>query len=153
MKKILVILSLFLLVVACSSSSKQEALIKLKEKKGEVVSITLDEFVEKMKQKESFVVLFSQTNCGGCMYFFSETDAYTESFGLTLYDVKLDKETYSVQEVLDILGQFFTGFSVTPTLYIIKEGEMYAETSGKDSPLDLDKYKQFLDDNKVIFGK
>lgn len=138
-----------LILFGCNSKTKQVEKIELTPSKGEVVAISLDEAVAKIEEKDTFVVVLSQTYCGHCMEFFSSSDDYTKEIGLTLYDVILDKEERTVNENMKIIQQYFSAFSATPTLYYVEEGKVIDSLNAANEEVTLDSYKQFLSENGI----
>lgn len=149
MKKIYLLL-IALCLVACTTKKTEDVAIELQPNKGEVVGITLNEVNQMVEDEDSFVVIFSQTYCGSCMSFFSQTDEYTTEVGLTLYDVTLDKEERSETENLELMEKHFSGFQTTPTIYVVSKGEIVGTLdSSKEEPT-LDAYKTLLKESGVI---
>lgn len=138
-------LSLF----GCSAKKVEDVSIELQPNKGEVVGITLSEVNQMVENDESFVVIFSQTYCGSCMSFFSQTDAYTTEVGLTLYDVTLDKEERSESENLEMMKEHFSGFQTTPTIYVVSKGEIVATLDSSEEEPTLEAYKTLLKESGV----
>ena len=85
---------------------------------------SLGGYVDKMENKETFVVMLSQTYCNACLSFFLETDDYTEEIGLTLWDIILDDESTSEEENLKLTNEKFGHFSATPSIYYIAKAEV-----------------------------
>lgn len=157
MKKITIILmSLFLMCGCVSSSSKnnekkdKDAVVELNPNEGAVKKIPMQDVFTKMENKETFVVMLSQTYCNACLSFFAETDAYTEEIGLTLWDIILDDESTSEEENLELTNEKFGHFSATPSIYYIEKGKVKDSLCSDKVKVNLENYKKFLKDNGII---
>lgn len=151
MKKILLVF--VLLLGACSSSpvnNDNESTIELTPNEGTVKKIAMQDVFEKMDNKETFVVLLSQTYCNACLKFFMLTDSYTEEIGLTLWDIILDDEPTSEEENLEMTNERFGHFSATPSIYYIENGEVKDSLCSDSVELTLETYQQFLTENNII---
>lgn len=114
MKKVLIIListiSLFL-CFGCSFS------------KGKIEEISYDDFADKVKNKESFVIYVGSATCSHCEEFKPVLEEVVKDNGLTIYYIDNSKLTEAqqtqVKKKVDLKG--------TPTLCNIKDGK--ADTS------------------------
>lgn len=149
MKKIRMIIICSILLIGCSSDKEKNNSVELSKDNGEVIAITLDEVIEKVENKESFVVIFSQTYCGSCIDFFIESDEYTIVIGLTLYDVSLDKESRDVDENMEIINKYFDNFSVTPAIYYVENGTVKDALNANNEEVNLNSFKEFLKENNI----
>lgn len=153
MKKVLLILMAVFLLCGCSASNSKkdkDAIVKLTPNEGAVKKIPMQDVFEKMENKETFVVMLSQTYCNVCLNFFMETDEYTKEIGLTLWDIILDDEETSEEENLKMTNEKFGHFSATPSIYYIEKGEVKDSLCSDEVKVDLDSYKKFLKDNGII---
>lgn len=151
MKKILLVF--VLLLGACSTSpvnNDNESAIELTPNEGAVKKIAMQDVFDKMDNKETFVVLLSQTYCNACLKFFMLTDSYTEEIGLTLWDIILDDEPTSEEENLEMTNERFGHFSATPSIYYIENGEVKDSLCSDSVELTLETYQQFLTENNII---
>lgn len=150
MKKIaLICLGCFLLLGCSTSKGENMQPIKMKEK-GTISSLTLDDFVEKMKNKETFIVIFSQTTCGYCHEFFLETQAYIEDIGLPMWDVVLDEEERPIQDNLSIIHEYFSTFSATPSIYFVRDGAVVDALEADKKEVNKVEFQKFLKNNNII---
>ena len=113
-KKRLIILSICLFIIVIGGFILSSAFDKkyLKE-------IKYDEVVKKIENKDSFVLLLSQTTCSHCMDFKPKLRKVAKKYKLVVYYLEtdlLDKETY------DDLKKYFS-FSGTPTTVFVIDGE------------------------------
>lgn len=151
MKKILLVF--VLLLGACSTTpvnNDNESTIELTPNEGAVKKIAMQDVFDKMDNKETFVVLLSQTYCNACLKFFMLTDSYTEEIGLTLWDIILDDEPTSEEENLEMTNERFGHFSATPSIYYIENGEVKDSLCSDSVELTLETYQQFLTENNII---
>lgn len=151
MKKLLIIVLLFT-CCACSNTpveSVNNPLI-LKENEGSVEALNFNEMIEKIENKESFVVILSGTYCYACLDFFMQSDEYTKEIGLTLWDVVLDDEPTSEAENLVIANEYLGFFSTTPSIYYIENGEVKDALYSNEVEVSLENYKSFLIRNNII---
>ncbi len=159
MKKIVIII-LSIILCGCTNTtsnkntakndSEKEAIVELQPGKGAVKKILMQDIFDKMDKKETFVVMLSQTYCNACLSFFMETDAYTEEIGLTLWDIILDDEKTSEEENLKLTNERFGYFSTTPSIYYIENGKVKDSLCANNEKVNLESYKKFLIDNKII---
>lgn len=143
-KSILVVL-VCLLLAGCNNSSKKEnpnqtniesetSTKKPEEKKpeikeyerdtnsGQVITITMAEMEEKIKNKETFVVSFETTYCMYCQRLHAILDEYLKTHNVVLYQVILDLEDATEQENLEKIHKYFKEFYTTPGIFYVKKG-------------------------------
>ena len=112
LNKVIVLVSILILVIAGLLFSDVLGNKYLKE-------IKYDEVIEKMNNKESFVLLLSQTTCSHCKDYKPKLAKVAKEYELVVYYLEtdlLDKETYN-----DLKKHF--SFNGTPTTIFITEGE------------------------------
>lgn len=105
-------------MIGCTSTSYERD-----TKQGEVINITLSQVEQKIKKKDSFSVMFTQSMCGYCHDFEGILNTYIESHHIIMYNVILDKEDTTPKENLAIIKQYFSDFSSTPGIYYVKDGK------------------------------
>lgn len=152
MRKIYMICILLLFITGgCTSKpDKPFSEMEFNPGNGEVTSISLTDAIEKKENKETYILMFSQTYCSYCLDFFMETDSYTKEIGLSIYDVILDDETESQENTLSIIKDNFSSFSSTPSLYYIAEGKVQESLLSSDTEVNLDSYKRWLKKLQII---
>ncbi|MFQ7173613.1 MAG: hypothetical protein ACLRQF_16965 [Thomasclavelia ramosa] len=156
MKKITIIIMVLFLLCGCTSTNTnkekkdKDAIVELNPNKGAVKKIPMQDDFDKMENKETFVVMLSQTYCNACLSFFMETDDYTEEIGLTLWDIILDDESTSEEENLKLTNEKFGYFSATPSIYYIEKGEVKDSLCSDKEKVNLENYKKFLIENGII---
>lgn len=156
MKKITIIIMSLFLLCGCVSTTKEkdkkdkDAIVELKPNEGAVKKIPMQDIFTKMENKETFVVMLSQTYCNACLSFFMETDNYTKEIGLTLWDIILDDESTSEEENLKITNEKFGHFSATPSIYYIEKGKVKDSLCSDKEKVNLENYKKFLIKNGIV---
>lgn len=152
MKKIYM-LSILLLFVAGGCTLKPDKInseMKLNAGQGEVISISLADAIKKKVNKEEYLLIFTQTYCSYCLDFFMEADSFTKETGVVLYDVVLDDETASKENILSTIQNHFDGFSSTPSLYYVVDGEIRGSLLSSDTKVNVASYKQWLKEMQII---
>lgn len=117
MKKICVAILCCIFLVACSSSYERDT------SQGEIIKISLAQLQEKMDNNEDFTVVFTQEYCMYCQEFLQIYEEYRVDHHVVLYDVCLTDESGTPDENLAIIRQYFPSFSVTPSVYYVKNGK------------------------------
>lgn len=109
---IVVLISLFVIVIGCfvlSTMFEKEYLVEIK----------YDELLTKLDNKDSFVLLLSQTTCSHCKEFKPRLSSVARKYKLEVYYLEtdlLDEETFN-----ELKSKFW--FSGTPTTIFITDGE------------------------------
>lgn len=120
MKKILLsfVCCLFLLS-GCSSE-------KVKE-------ITIPELIEKIDNKDTFVLIVSRNSCTHCQKLEEELDKTTKDHNTIIYNVKLDETSYDTL-VSDVkkLEKYVSEPGTTPHVYYMKDGKEVDSFEGFD---------------------
>lgn len=111
MKKIIKyvsIICLFILLTGCGNT-----------KKSNIKEITLDEFKDKITNKESFVVYIGNEDCSHCQSYKPTLEKVLNDYDITIYHI--DNSKLSDKEY----GEFknYVSISGTPTVAFITEGE------------------------------
>lgn len=112
MKKVLFILISAFTLFMCMGCS-------LNSEKGNVVEISYNEFAQKIKNRESFVIYVGSATCGHCSTFLPTLEKVVEEKELTVYYIDKSKlttnQSNAVTKKVDLQG--------TPTLCSIKDGK------------------------------
>lgn len=110
MKKILkAIVLLFVVTIMFCGCSKEER----------IVEISLDEFKEKMANKESFVLYVGNEGCSHCISYRPVLEQVLEDYDITIYQIdnsKLDNSEFAEFRT-------YVNISGTPTVAFITNGE------------------------------
>lgn len=111
MKKIIAIL----LLVLCSGCQNHIF-------QGKTLTITWEQTYEKIQEKESFLLLFTQSGCDSCKKFQVVKNKYLTVYDNTIYEINLtlEEDTKEIQE-------FFPQLVQTPAFYYIENGKMVSE--------------------------
>ena len=88
--------------------------------KSYLKELTFDEMVEKVNNKESFILLLSQTTCSHCMDFKPKLEKVASEYGLVVYYMETDIIDDKLKETLKTNYFSFTG---TPTTVFVINGE------------------------------
>lgn len=107
---------------------------------------TVEQMKEKMDQKESFAIVFTQPNCGYCNKFKKMLDTYLPDHDVTLYEVSLNRDVMSEDEfnaMLEDIRVYFPEMNGTPDLYYVKDGKI--EDHFDADAVDLGEEKNFND--------
>lgn len=89
---------------------------------GQVVTITMAEMEEKIKNKETFLVSFETTYCMYCQRLHAILDEYLKTHNVVLHQVILDLEDATEQENLAKIHKYFEEFYTTPGIFYVKKG-------------------------------
>ena len=110
MKKTLkAIVLLFVVTIMFCGCSKEER----------IVEISLDEFKEKMANKESFVLYVGNEGCSHCISYRPVLEQVLEDYDITIYQIdnsKLDNSEFAEFRT-------YVNISGTPTVAFITDGE------------------------------
>lgn len=87
-------------------------------KKGEFREITYTEIEEKLENKESFVLVISQSTCSHCATYKPKVEIIAEDYGVDFYYIDIDLEK-NKEELL----RKFNLSGATPTTLFFKEGK------------------------------
>ena len=112
MKKILfIVISAFSLFMCMGCS--------LNTQKGSVVEISYNEFAQKIKNRESFVIYVGSATCGHCSTFLPTLEKVVKDNGITVYYIDNSKlttnQSNAVKKKVNLQG--------TPTVCNIKSGK------------------------------
>ncbi len=87
-------------------------------KKGNLISITYKEIQEKVNNKDSFILIVSQTTCSHCANFKPKVKTITKEYGIDVYYIDYDIEKEQATFLKD-----FNLDGATPTTLFIKDGK------------------------------
>ncbi len=106
--------SLLLLLSGCSSGSNIP---------GRIDTINTAQLVEKLNQKEDFVLVFTMSDCIHCQNFKEILNEYLPDHNVVLYEVMVDVEA-NPEQALTELESYFPDFTGTPDLYVLEDGKI-----------------------------
>ena len=115
MKKVLLVLFVLLSLTACNK----------KFSKGEVVTAYADEVLEKLENKESFIVYVGYDDCQSCKEFKPILNQLIENYDITIYYLPTD-DKQTEDQLNEIQYNYFYRMYWTPTTYIVEDGELIA---------------------------
>ena len=115
MKKVLLVLFVLLSLTACNK----------KFSKGEVVTAYADEVLEKLENKESFIVYVGYDDCQSCKEFKPILNQLIENYDITIYYLPTD-DKQTEDQLNEIQYNYFYRIYWTPTTYIVEDGEVLA---------------------------
>ena len=115
MKKVLLVLFVLLSLTACNK----------KFSKGEVVTAYADEVLEKLENKESFIVYVCYDDCQSCKEFKPILNQLIENYDITIYYLPTD-DKQTEDQLNEIQYNYFYRMYWTPTTYIVEDGEVLA---------------------------
>lgn len=109
MKKILKLIIVAFIMILLSGCSN----------KSHIKEITLDEFKEKIANKETFAIYIGNENCSHCISYKPVLESVLDEYDITIYHIdnsKLDNKEYA-------LFRTYINISGTPTVAFITNGE------------------------------
>ena len=115
MKKVLLVLFVLLSLTACNK----------KFSRGEVVTAYADEVLEKLENKESFIVYVGYDDCQSCKEFKPILNQLIENYDITIYYLPTD-DKQTEDQLNEIQYNYFYRMYWTPTTYIVEDGEVIA---------------------------
>ena len=123
MKRILIILLSLVIITGCGNKIYDQYNVQKKAKNETRVktftNITYDEYVKKIENKDSFVILLWQTGCSHCEDFEPKLNKIISYYNLKIYGLNLAE--LSEEEYDKIKNKTF--IQGTPTTVYIKEGK------------------------------
>lgn len=111
-----------------SNENKDEESVSIQDIQYEnIETITLAEFEQKILDKENITVLISSTTCYACITYEPTISTVYKSLDKTIYRLNI---TAMKQEEIDRFRTYYR-FTVTPTIFTIKDGYVASETTGQ----------------------
>jgi predicted bacteriocin transport accessory protein len=110
---------------------------------GERIITLLDDVITMAENDETFVVLLGRSSCKDCIELDKVLNPYLENHGVKIYDVDLDNEGTSEEEIQrnrKKINSVFPSFNSTPSIYYIKDGEIIDEMIEETSEEALDNW-------------
>ena len=89
-------------------------------KNGELIEVSYDDIMEKVDNKDSFILVISQSTCSHCATYKPKLKNISRNYGIDIYYINYDFEDKSVQ------NKFLDKFKLsgaTPTTIFIKDGK------------------------------
>ena len=117
MKKIMYITTLcfLLLLSGCGGYTRDET-------PGALRTISVADMEKKMKNKEDFVIVFTQSWCAHCEKFRDMLDEYLPKHHVIVYDVVIDKDPNPDRSGnIKKIQSYFKTMDSTPSLYYVEK--------------------------------
>lgn len=141
MKKILMLIVVLMLsittLIGCSGSYTRDT------SSGEIVETKLDDIIKMVENKDTFVVIFTQTTCKDCVIAEGIMTPYLENHSVEIKDVVLDHEGTSDEEIQanrKKIDSVFPSFNATPKMYYVKDGQVVDEITEFQTEEELDEW-------------
>jgi len=141
MKKIMYITTLcfLLLLSGCGGYTRDET-------PGALRTISVADMEKKMKNKEDFVIVFTQSWCAHCEKFRDMLDEYLPKHHVIVYDVVIDKDPNP-----DRSGNIkkIQTMDSTPSLYYVEKGKVKDELENGDDGITKEKFDSWVQNFKL----
>lgn len=139
------ILSTFSLVllVGCSTSVSSTS-------PGEIVLVNLDQIDEKVKNQDSFIVYYAQSDCGYCHDFDEILSEYIPEHLVKIFKVLLDQEENATPaDNLARVRNYFPTFHVTPSVYYVEKGIFKSDLNPESVQITKDMLEAWVKNNHL----
>lgn len=100
-----------------------------------LIEIQYYDFIEKMENKDDFVLLLSQTGCSHCTNYKPKLKSVANDYKIMVYYIEVDLLT---DNEFDVLSSYIN-FTGTPTTVFIKDGVEDSESSRINGDSSIDK--------------
>lgn len=142
LKGILFTFSLVLLV-GCSTSVSSAS-------PGEIVLVNLDQIDEKVKNQDSFIVHYAQSDCGYCHDFDEILSEYIPEHPVKIFKVLLDQEENATPaDNLARVRNYFPTFHVTPSVYYVEKGIFKSDLNPESVQITKDMLEAWVKNNHL----
>lgn len=142
LKGILFTFSLVLLV-GCSTSVSSAS-------PGEIVLVNLDQIDEKVKNQDSFIVYYAQSDCGYCHDFDEILSEYIPEHPVKIFKVLLDQEKNATPaDNLARVRNYFPTFHVTPSVYYVEKGIFKSDLNPESVQITKDMLEAWVKNNHL----
>lgn len=127
MKKLFILLTLCLFLSGCTMYQRDGSA-------GAIEVITVAEMEKKIEQKETFVILFTQSWCSHCEEVKEMLDTYLPAHHVIVNEVIIDKDPLeNKSKILEMIQSHFETMDNTPSIYYVVEGKLENQLeSGED---------------------
>lgn len=142
LKGILFTFSLVLLV-RCSTSVSSAS-------PGEIILVNLDQIDEKVKNQDSFIVYYAQSDCGYCHDFDEILSEYIPEHPVKIFKVLLDQEENATPaDNLARVRNYFPTFHVTPSVYYVEKGIFKSDLNPESVQITKDMLEAWVKNNHL----
>ena len=139
-KKVIILVSICLIVlIGCLIADRIMGKTYLNE-------IKYKELIEKFENKESFVLLISQTDCTHCISYKPKLKEVANEHKLTIYYIDVDLLSDNEEDTLES----YVGFDSTPITAFIKNGEEATVANRINGDASKEKIEKKLKSNGFI---
>lgn len=110
-----------------------------KSNSGELIKVSYEEIVDMVDNKDSFILVVSQSTCSHCATYRPKLINIADDYGIDIYYIDYDTESESVQK------KFLKEFNLsgaTPTTMFIKDGKEASMLNRLEGDLSEDKVIQ-----------
>ena len=145
MKKIMYITTLcfLLLLSGCGGYTRDET-------PGALRTISVADMEKKMKNKEDFVIVFTQSWCAHCEKFRDMLDEYLPKHHVIVYDVVIDKDPNPDRSGnIKKIQSYFKTMDSTPSLYYVEKGKVKDELENGDDGITKEKFDSWVQNLKL----
>ena len=145
MKKIMYITTLcfLLLLSGCGGYTRDET-------PGALRTISVADMEKKMKNKEDFVIVFTQSWCAHCEKFRDMLDEYLPKHHVIVYDVVIDKDPNPDRSGnIKKIQSYFKTMDSTPSLYYVEKGKVKDELENGDDGITKEKFNSWVQNFKL----
>lgn len=145
MKKIMYITTLcfLLLLSGCGGYTRDET-------PGALRTISVADMEKKMKNKEDFVIVFTQSWCAHCEKFRDMLDEYLPKHHVIVYDVVIDKDPNPDRSGnIKKIQSYFKTMDSTPFLYYVEKGKVKDELENGDDGITKEKFDSWVQNFKL----
>lgn len=145
MKKIMYITTLcfLLLLSGCGGYTRDET-------PGALRTISVADMEKKMKNKEDFVIVFTQSWCAHCEKFRDMLDEYLPKHHVIVYDVVIDKDPNpDCSGNIKKIQSYFKTMDSTPSLYYVEKGKVKDELENGDDGITKEKFDSWVQNFKL----
>lgn len=149
MKKLLLLLLIVICIflTGCQTSKEKEYVRDTSE--GSREFITLEQFEEKMANKDTFLIIMAQSKCVSCAELNSILKEYVLNHHVIAYEVLLDLEETSTEQNRDTVLRYFKSFNNTPGIYYVIDGKQVSVLEPEGMSLSADEFDQWIVENKI----
>ena len=117
MKKLLIILTVVMLVLAGCSSNNRD----YKGKKGKIITKEAADIRRMFDDGETFIMFAGTRDCESCSRYEPIVKEFVDRYEVTFYYMPADD--YESDVVKDIIYNYLYKLDLTPSTYIVKDGK------------------------------
>lgn len=147
MKKyfVFLLIALSLISTGCTSKATEKSI-----KKGENISITVNELATKIKNKQSFLLKFALSTCPHCIKLEKVQEQFINENPIQFFNVILDNKANTSLESTKFIQTNFAELKEVPTIYWISDGKIEDRMNTSDDETEqIEFIKEFVEKNKI----